>query len=390
MILLCLALAGQAPGDSLLLSQALEHARTARGTLVAASAGVAQARSALRVAGAIPNPTVSYSHSESTPRNHLLVDQPLDWLLRRGHDRSAARSGVDRALADSALAVYGLTRDVRVAFYRARASTLAEALVHAQAALGDSVARIAAARLRAGDIALLEEEQAAQEAARGRQAYAVAREAARADAAELSRAIGWEGVPPAPAGPLDAGLDQLPDTAIDLSVLPVVRTAVADSAAAAALARSAASSRVPLPALQSGAEWGDDAQPGALAVVGVSVPLPLWNLGNGTVGEAQARAAGAAAQARESRLEAERQVRLARIHLEETALRARFARDTILPGAAVLRERAVRAYRAGETGILPVLDALRGERDASLSALQDQLAFQEALADWYAYTGREP
>jgi outer membrane protein, heavy metal efflux system len=390
MILLYLALASQAPGDSISLSQALEHARTARGTLVAASAGVAEARSALRVAGAIPNPTVSYSHSESTPRNHLLVDQPLDWLLRRGHDRSAARSGVDRAIADSASAAYGLTRDVRVAFYRARASTLAEGLVRAQAALGDSVARIAAARLRAGDIALLEQEQAAQEAARARQTYATAREAARTDAAELARAIGWDGAPPAPAGPLDTGLDQLPDSAIDFGALPVIRTAAADSAAAAAQVRSASSARVPLPTLQSGAEWGDDAQPGALAVVGVSVPFPLWNLGNGTVSEAEARATRAAAQVREARLEAGRQVRLARIHLEETAARARFARDSILPGAAVLRERAVRAYRAGETGILPVLDALRGEREASLSALQDQLAFQEALADWYALTGREP
>jgi outer membrane protein, heavy metal efflux system len=389
MILLCLALASQAPGDSISLYQALEHARAARGTLVAASAGVAEARSGLRVAGAIPNPTVSYSHSESTPRNHLLVDQPLEWLLR-GADRSAARSGVDRALADSALAAYGLTRDVRVAFYRARASTLAEGLVRAQAALGDSVARIAAARLRAGDIALLEQEQAAQEAAGARQTYAMARETARSDEAELARAIGWEGAPPAPAGTLAAGLDALPDSALDLAALPIVLSAAADSAAAAAQVRSAASARVPLPTLQSGAEWGDESQPGALAVVGLAIPFPLWNLGNGRVGEARARATRATAQVREARLDAERQVRLARIHLEETAARAKFARDTILPGAAVLRDRAVRAYRAGETGILPVLDALRGERDASLAALQDQLAFQEALADWYALTGREP
>jgi len=391
MILLCLALATQAPGDSISLGQALERARAARGTLVAASAGVAEARSALRVAGAIPNPTVSYSHSESTPRNHLLVDQPLDWLLRRGAARSAARSGVERALADSALAAYGLTRDVRVAFYRARASALAEALVRAQAALEDSVATIAAARLRAGDIALLEEEQAAQEAARARQTYGAAREAARSDATELARAIGWEGAPPpAPAGPLDAGLGELPDSSPELAALPIVRTATADSAAAAAQVRSAAGARVPLPTIQSGAEWGDESQPGALAVVGIAIPFPLWSLGNGAVGEARARATRAAAQVHEARLDAARQVRLARIHLEETAFRARFARDTILPGAAELRERAVRAYRAGESGILPVLDALRGERDASLAALQDQLAFQEALADWYALTGREP
>jgi outer membrane protein, heavy metal efflux system len=389
MILLCLALVSQAPGDSISLGQALEHARSTRGTLAAASAGAAEARSALRVAGAIPNPTVSYSHSESTPRNHLLIDQPLDWLLRRRHDRSAARASVDRALADSALAAYGLSRDVRAAFYRARASNLAEALVRAQAALSDSIARIAAARLRAGDIALLEQEQAAQEAARARQTYATARETARSDQAELARAIGWEGAPPVPAGPLDAGLGELPDSAIDLATLPGVRTATADSVAAAALARSAATARVPLPTLQSGAEWGDESQPGALAVVGIAVPFPLWNLGSGTVGEARARAARATAQVREARLDAERQVRLARIHLQETASRAQFARDTILPGAAVLRDRAVRAYRAGEIGILPVLDALRGERDASLAALQDQLAFQEALADWYGLTGRE-
>jgi hypothetical protein len=35
-----------------------------------------------------------------------------------------------------------------------------------------------------------------------------------------------------------------------------------------------------------------------------------------------------------------------------------------------------------------VLDALRGERDVALAALQDQLAFQEALADWYALSGQ--
>ena len=387
MILWCLALALQSSGDSLSLAQALERARHARGSVTAAAAGVAEARAALRVAGTIPNPTVSYSHTEATPRNHLLVDQPLDWLFRRGSDRSAAQAGVSRALADSSLAVVGLLRDVRAAFYRARASRLAESLVRAQAALADSVARLAAARLRAGDISLLEQEQAAQEAARARQTAAAAREAARVNEAELARAIAWEGPPPTPTGALDAGVDQLPDTTIDVAALPGVRTAVADSAAAAAQARSAASARIPLPTVQSGAEWGDESQPGTLGVIGIAVPFPLWNIGGGKAAEAEARATRASALAREARLDAVRQLRLARIHLEETASRARFDRDSIVPGAAVLRGRALRAYQAGETGIFPVLDALRGERDASLAALQDLLAFQEALADWYSLAG---
>ena len=226
---------------------------------------------------------------------------------------------------------------MRAAFYRARASRLAESLVRAQAALADSVARLAGARLRAGDISLLEQEQAAQEAARARQTAATAREAARVDEAELARAIAWEGAPPIPMGALDAGVDQLPDTTIDLAALPAVRTAAADSAAAAAQARAAARGRVPLPTLQSGAEWGDESQPGTLGVIGIAVPFPLWNLGGGTAAEARARAARASALAGEARLDAVRQVRQARIHLEEAAARARFDRDTIVPGAAVLR-----------------------------------------------------
>jgi cobalt-zinc-cadmium efflux system outer membrane protein len=388
MMLLCLAILLQSPGDSISLSQALDRARHARGAVAAASAGVAEARAALGTAGAIPNPTVSYSRSEATPRHHFLVDQPLDWLLRRGSERAAARAGVDRALADSAATVAGLLRDVRLAYYRARASRLAEALVVGEAVLADSVARIAAARLRAGDISLLEQEQATQEAARARQTAATAREAARVDEAELARAIAWDGDPPTPRDPLDAELDQLPDSAVDLAALPGIRAAAADSAAAGAQARATARARIPLPTLQSGAEWGDESQPGTLGLIGVALPFPLWNLGRSPAAEAGARAARTAAVLREARLDAVRQLRQARIHLEETAARARFDRDSIVPAAAVLRGRALRAYRAGETGILPVLDALRGERDASLSALQNQLAYQEALADWYALVAR--
>lgn len=388
MIVLCLALVLQSPTDSLSLDQALERAARDRGAVAAAAAGVAEARAALRTAGSVPNPTVSLSYSESPPTRHLTLDQPLDWLLRRGPEREAARAGIARAAADSAQALAGLLRDVRVAFYRALAARQAQALVLAQASLADSVARTAAARLRAGDISLLEQEQAAQEAARARQTASSAREAALVNEADLARVIAAEGPPPHAAGPLDAGLDRLPDSTLDFSGIYTVRAAAADSAVAAFQARSADRRRVPLPSVTSGVEWGDPTLPGALGVIGIALPLPLWNREGGPAGEAQARAVRAAALVREARLDAHRQVRQARIHLIEAAARARFDRDTLVPAAGSLRARAIRAYRAGETGILPVLDALRGERDIELAALQDQLAFQEALADWYALSPR--
>jgi cobalt-zinc-cadmium efflux system outer membrane protein len=383
-VLVTLALA-QGP-DSLTLTDALARARAARPQLSAAAAQVAGARAALRTAGAITNPTASYTRSESTPREHFIVEQPFDWLWRRGADRAAARAGVTRALADSAQTAIEVSHAVRLAFYRARAALLSEALVSAQAEEADSLARIAEARLRAGDVSLLEQEQAAQEAARARQSASAAREAARVAASGLERELGGAPLPP-PSGPLDAGLDAPPDTTVPIERVPALRVAVADSAAAAALARSAARARVPAPAVQGGAEWGDPTEPGTLATFGVSVPIPLWQHGQGAVEEARARALGAGALAREARLEATRQAREVRIRLEESARRARIARDSLVPAAAVIRARAFHAYQAGETGIVPVLDAFRAERDVALGALQDELAYQEAVADWYALTG---
>ncbi len=350
---------------------------------------MAGARAALRTAGAIPNPTVSYSHTEDLPREHLTVEQPLDWLLRRGVERDAARAGIRRAELDSGVTTARLLRDVRVAFYRARAATVSRELVDAQARLADSVALVAAARLRAGEVSLLEREQAALEAARARQLASTALEGARIAEADLGRVLGWEGPPPRAVGALDESVDRLPDLAVDPGSLPAVRSAEAESASAAALVRSAERARVPLPSLTAGADWDDPTNPGTLSVLGFALPVPLWSWNGGPVGEARARASETTALAREARLDAVQAVESARIRLEESAARARFARDTLLPGAAALRRRAVRAYEAGENDILPAIDALRSERDASLAAVQDQLAFQEALAEWLALTGRD-
>jgi cobalt-zinc-cadmium efflux system outer membrane protein len=393
MLLLTALLLVQGPSagsDTLTLSRALTLSRSGRGQLAAAAARVAAARAALRVAGAVPNPTVSYSHTESPPHFHLLVDQPLDWLLRRGRDRDAARFGIGSAQADSSLTAADQDREVRVAFYTARAAAVAESLSSAQVALSDSVARISGARLRAGEISLLEAEQARAEAARARQNLSTVREGTRIAASALARAVGLDPLaPPVPAGALDTNLDRHPVRSVAVERVPAVRAAVADSGAASARARSTSISAIPLPTLQSGAEWEDPTEPnaGALAVFGLALPLPLWHHGAGATAEARARSSEAAARVREARLVAAQRIAAARIHLEESGLRARFARDTLLPASRSLRDRALRAYQAGETGILPVLDALRSERDAALAGVQDLVAYQTALADWEALLG---
>jgi cobalt-zinc-cadmium efflux system outer membrane protein len=348
---------------------------------------VTEARASYRAAGAIPNPTVSYSHSEAFPVNHLLVEQPLDWLLRRGADRAASRALVASASADSARVARELDREVRLSYWRARAAMLRHDLASAGSRQADSLATIAGARYRSGAISQLELEQAQQEAARARLTESSAREALSVAMADLAEAVGSPGGA-VPLDSLDTGLHELPpDTGVIET--PALRSAVADSVAAAAAWHGVDLGRVPLPSLQAGSEWGDPSQPGSLLVIGLAIPIPLWNQGGGEVAAARARATQAAAKASEARLEAQRTIRVARSHLEESAWRAQLGRDSILPAARGIGAKALVAYRVGETGILPAIEALRNEREVAAAVVDDELAFQEALADWLALGGGE-
>ncbi|HEV8149963.1 MAG TPA: TolC family protein [Gemmatimonadales bacterium] len=390
---LLLVAAVQVPSSApLTLDQALRQARVARGRPTIAAAGVAQARAERRFAGDIPHPTVSYEKTGDTPHQHLFVDESFSWLLTRGPDRAAASARIRRAQADSVQTIAELVREVRIGFFDALGANETLRLVAEQVGFSDSLTRIARARLGAGDISRLEYDQVAQDARRAQQLLSETRETARSAGATLGQAIGWTGAaPPVPSGALDLGLDY--DSTLILRPLPdsvpAVRGAVADSVAAQLTLKSVQRGRLQIPSLTAGAEWDSPDEPGKrLSFLGLAVAFPPWDFSRGELGQARARLARAGAEAQETRLEAARALADARIRLEETAQRARFARDSLLPAARELRLRAVAAYRAGETGVLPVLDALRSERDVVLEGVRDLQAFQAALARWRALLGR--
>ena len=387
--LLLVAVQGPAP-DSLSLDEALHQARLARGRPLSAAAGVAEARALRSLAGRVPNPDLTYEHTGDAPRQHLFVDQSLSWLLTRRADRASAAAGIRRAQADSVGTLAELVQDVRIAFFTALGAAETLRLVADQVGFNDSLTRIARARLDVGDISRFDYEQVAQDARRVQQLFSETREAALDAQAALRRAIGWTSAgSPAAAGALDADLGL--DSAVVLTAdsIPAVRSAVADSLATALDLVSARRARVPIPSLTAGAEWDDPDRPGqTMSVIGLAIPLPLWHVSGAEVALARARAELAAAETREARLEAVQAVSEAQVRLAESAIRARFARDTLIPAARELRLRAVAAYRAGETGVLPVLDALRSERDVVLGGVEALVAFQAARARWGALLGR--
>jgi len=385
----------QAPRDSLSLDAALARARAQRGQPRAAAALVAAARAGVRVAGTVPNPIGGYSYTEDTPRQHVTLEQSLDWLLIRGAGRQAASSVVRRAEADSAQAMATLMAEVRLAFYGVHAAGELTRLTTEQRVLADSLARLGAERLARGDIAEQERDQLLLEATRAAQLESRAREALAVAWARLARSIGWNqaAAPPPLGGTLGDGLAAEPTGGTPLPPLdavPSVAGAVADSAAAAARARSAARARVPLPSVQLGADWDDPSNKDSfLALFGVTFPLPLWQHGGGAKQLADAEAAQAGAGAAEARLETARAMAEAAARLSETRARALIARDSLLPVAHRIRVRATSAYRLGETGLIALLEALRAERDVTAEAVDELLAFQEARAAWNQVLGQE-
>jgi cobalt-zinc-cadmium efflux system outer membrane protein len=385
-------LAVQGGRDSLTVQEAVSRALSQRGSLRATGALVNRARAEARLAGQIPNPVAGYSYTDDPPRQHLTVQQSFDWLLIRGLSQAAARSSVQAAVADSIVTAAEISTETRSAFYRALAAENALVLMGQQAVIADSLAAIARTRLQHGDISELEADQLTLEAARTRQAVSQGREDHEVALAELRRLIAWSGdsLPPL-SGTLDEGLaTTLPAMPPELRI-PSLQTRLADSAAAGLRRRSASLGRFPVPAVEIGMDWDEPSLPGqTLWVFGVSIPIPLWNVSGAQVAGAQADVEEANARLVEARSELRGRLAETRIRVEESRLRARIARDSLLPMARRIRERTARGYQLGETGVIPLLDALRVERETALEMIQGMVAFQEAQATWTSLVGVVP
>lgn len=389
-LLAMFALSLQEP-DSLTLTEALDRARAARPQISVAAAGTARARGTRDVVSAIPNPTGQVQGDGLTPVRTLSVTQPLAWIPRRAADREAGRAGVIRAEADSADAVANVALDVRRAFFGALAADEQLRLALVEAVLGDSLVSLAERRVAAGDISELERDQVAQAATRARLAVMRARETSRTARVDLARAVAADPDSlPRPAGDLAEGLAGTRSPArevSDVSELPVVRGALADSVASAARLRAAVRGRIPVPGLIVEYEWAGDAASHDRVRLGLAMPLPIWSQGRERVAEARGAAAEDAARAGEIRLALTARLRAGSIRMEEAAERARFTQDSLIVQARRVRVRAVRLYAAGETGVFPVLEALRAERDAAQLAVEELLAFQDARAQVAALRG---
>ena len=324
-----------------------------------------------------PNPTLEYTREDAGEAEQFLtLSQSFDFSGRRALRRRAAELRVEATRHEVAGQQLDLARIVRSEFSRAaNQQELVRALTEWSRKI--SAAAETAARLQAGgevsgyDRRRLERERI------GAEARLVAeRGALIAAQRRLAGLLGVErldGVtlhrPVPPDIPADADLTERIEHRPDVA-------AIAKRIAAATLDRQAAQRwRVPLFDLTAGLKNTDAA---AGAILGAGVSLPLFNRNQD--GLLRANAELAILDAQRSLLVTHARGEVGGLAAEARALRsaARLFREQALPTSERLTATAEAAYRAGEVGILELLDAYRTALDAEVEAAELEQRAREA------------
>ncbi|MGF6395392.1 TolC family protein [Pseudomonas plecoglossicida] len=391
---LCAAICGlmtpAAFGQGISLPQALSTAMAANPDLAAARQEIGIAQGARTQAGVIPNPEISYE-MEDTDRDNstttVTLSQPLELGGKRGARIETATFGQSVAQLELDRRVNALRADVVQAFYAALRAQTGLDLARQSLALTERGLRIVEGRVRAGKSSPVEATRAQVQLAEAQlqvrrgetektTAYQYLAQVTgspvtvfdRLDSPSLS-----PGKPPA----TDALLSRLEQTA-------EMRQAVAQIDQSDAALGSEKAQRIPNLTVSVGSQY-DRSVRERVNVVGLSMPLPLFDRNQGNILSASRRADQARdlRNAVELRLRSETQTAL---NQWSTAMQEVESYDkTILPSAQRAVDTATRGFEMGKFGFIEVLDAqrtlivARGQYLESLAAATDARAQVERV-----------
>jgi len=408
-ITLTLALIGVGPSaqsqvepDGVLdLRQALELAILNSPELTAASHGVSAAEGTARQAGALPNPRLGIQASEfggSGTRNgyggaetSVQLSQSVELGGKRGGRQRVAQAEARLTgweYAAKRLDVLSQTKKLFVDVLLAQGRlALTESLLN----VAEDVRKAAAQRVGSGKVAPFEETKAGVELAAAR----IARDRANRelDTARKRLAASWGGTLPVfteAAGDLSAVADipsmeklsallgNTPEIAREREVLTSGRESLA-------LARA---ERIPDIEISAGVSRFE-ADGSTAGIVGLSIPLPLFDRNAGGIFAAEHQALRAEYEQRAISLGVKTDLAEAYNRLETARAEALMIKAELLPGAQQAFDTAQIGYRAGKYGYLDVLDTQRTLSEAKSGYLNVLAAYHKAAADVERLTGTQ-
>jgi len=384
--------------DTLTLSRAREFARQVSPELVAAKEAVTAAAARERQAGAFANPAFSYQREQSSgagqtiSQNIASLNQPVELFGLRRARITAAELRRKAAEARFAAAMTELDFEVTRAYASVIAADRRAALAWQATDAFSRAGRVSQSRLDEGDVSGYAHRRVRLEAARYAGLLAEAQLLRRSARLTLASLVFPPGDTLAREIALDDRLVIAPSTLIadSLFVLAArnrgeLQAASFEAEAAAADARLTSRERLPIPVLTAGLKNEELAGGGTLNgfVVGVSLPLPLWDRRRGAV-----EAADADARRRTAEVEVVRRRIVREVGEAVEGLRAAEEQLALLrphlgsESAAALRAAEV-AYAEGEISLVEWLDAVRAyqEAEATFALLRAESLIRRAAVE---------
>jgi len=368
-------------GGPLTLESALSLTASHNASLAAARKEVEALQGAITQAGLVPNPDVSI-RMEDTRRDARTTIAEFGIPIELGGKRSARIDAAERArgvaIADLTLARANIRAATVSAFFNVLMAQEDVRLTQGAVEVAARAEDVATRRVASGKVAPLEETRARVERANADLALGQSKavlESARvslsalwgASAPQFSEAVGdLESLPErSPISTLLAQLDNSPE-------LIVGRMEIERRQATVQLERSR---QYPDIRITAGAQR-DYALGRNQAIVGLSIPLPIFNRNQGNLYEATVRADQAEDQLQATRIRLGQELQQAASRLVFAKAAASTLRLSVLPGAQQAYEVATLGFEAGKFSFLDVLDAQR-------TLFQARLRYLSNLADTY-------
>ncbi|MFS0754300.1 TolC family protein [Noviherbaspirillum sp. 1P10PC] len=352
------------PMEALSLEAALDLAYSANPDIAVARREVQAMEGAILQAQTIPNPEVATSIEDTkqeTRTTTFQLSQPLELGGKRAARVTAAQRGYDTAM----LELQGKQAEVRAAvvsaFYDVVTAQERFRLAQATTELAKRATEIASKRVLAGKVSPVEETKARVAESGVRVELAQAASELQASRKRLGAMWGsadpyfdfavnqFETLPSLP------GVDELKQ---GLHQAPSLRRARMEVDRRQALARVELTRRVPDLTISLGVKR--DEQLGRnQAIVGVSIPLPLFNRNQGNVLEAMRRTDKARDELTATEVRLNSELGQAYDRLNASRLEVGLLRQEILPGAQSAYDATTKGYELGKFNFLDVLDAQR-------------------------------
>ncbi len=376
----------QQAADTLTLQQALELATTRSFVVSAAQRELEAQDGTVRQAGAFRNPELAAGVEDTRSAKRTTtttLNIPLELGGKRAARVNAAQRSRDLAQVELTNAKAQVRSSTIAAYFAVLAAQERSKLAANSADLATSGAQAVAKRVAAGKVspvdamrAQVDQTNAQLEVTEAQAVLTTARHALAAlwgdtEPRFASVAGDINAIPErAPLAELVGRLEEAP-------ALLAARTEVERRKALVDVERSKA---VPDVTLSFGAKR-DNEMGRTQAIVGLSIPLPLFDRNQGAVHEANKRADKAEDELQAARLRVLAELQTAAVQLSIARISLQALRSTVLPAAQLAYDSASKGFDAGKFGFLDVIDpqrALLQARARYLSALNN--AHQAATA----------